>query len=400
MSITPRHMLVDSSKYNIKCPYPMEATRIVVHNTANDATANNEISYMRTNDLEKSFHFAVDDAEVVQGLPLDRNGWHAGDGNGKGNREGIGVEICYSKSGGDRFIKAEKLAAKFIAQLLKERGWDISKVTKHQDYSGKYCPHRTLDMGWQRFLNMVSMEMGGSSPSSSSTSTTAKTYQLVTSLRGYYTAANAMSGTNPRNTLVPGTYYVFNTSGDAVNVSKVAGSAGSWINSKLNTTSGNTGSTPTNSTPTPTPAPTPAPVAFAPDVIYQVRAGNKWFPAVKNLEDYAGNGKAITDVAIKVTEGAIKYRVHINGGKWLPWVTGYNINDAKNGYAGNGKAIDAIEVYYTTPAGKATKKAKYRVAPVGGNYYSWQYDSEKTGGQDGYAGVFGKSIGKLQIVIE
>ncbi len=151
--------LVSSAKYSIKCPYSMTATRIVVHNTANDASARNEIAYMISNNNQVSFHFAVDDKEVVQGLPLNRNGWHSGDGNGKGNREGIAIEICYSKSGGTRFTNAEKLAAKFIAQLLKERGWGISKVTKHQDYNGKYCPHRTLDMGWQRFLNMVQAEL-------------------------------------------------------------------------------------------------------------------------------------------------------------------------------------------------------------------------------------------------
>lgn len=156
----PRQMLVSPDKYAIKCPHAMTAEFIVVHNTANDASANNEISYMRTNNNKVSFHFAVDDKEVVQGLPLNRNGWHAGDGsNGKGNRKGIGIEICYSKSGGQRFIDAEKNAAKLIAKLLKDYGWDISRVGKHQDRSGKYCPHRTLDMGWQRFLNMVKAEL-------------------------------------------------------------------------------------------------------------------------------------------------------------------------------------------------------------------------------------------------
>ena len=80
-------------------------------------------------------------------------------GNGKGNRKGLSIEICYSKSGGQRFVNAEKLSAKFIAFKLNEKGWGIGKVTKHQDYSGKYCPHRTLDMGWQRFLNMVQAEL-------------------------------------------------------------------------------------------------------------------------------------------------------------------------------------------------------------------------------------------------
>lgn len=153
-------ILCPSSKYSIKCPYAMTPTRLVVHNTANDASARNEVSYMISNNNQTSFHFAVDDVEVVQGIPENRNAWHAGDGgSGIGNRQGLSIEICYSKSGGTRFINAEKNAAKFIAQKLKQYGWGIDKVTKHQDYSGKYCPHRTLDMGWQRFLNMVQAEL-------------------------------------------------------------------------------------------------------------------------------------------------------------------------------------------------------------------------------------------------
>lgn len=141
-----------------------------------------------------------------------------------------------------------------------------------------------------------------------------------------------------------------------------------------------------------------------PDVTYKVRAGGRWLPAVKNLEDYAGiTGKAITDVAIKVSKGSVKYRVHIKGGFWLPYVTGYDTSDYNNGYAGNGKEIDAIEVYYSTPSDLAKTngyyKAKYKVSPVNKGYYDWQYDNEKTNGQDGYAGLFGKSIDRLQIVL-
>ena len=147
--------IVPESRYYLKCPYEMTPTRIVVHNTANDATARNEISYMTNNDYETSFHYAVDDKEIVQGLPENRNGWHASDGNGKGNREGIAIEICYSKSGGDRFIKAEENAVDLIEDILNRYNWDIDKVTKHQDYTNKYCPHRTLDLGWDRFINMI-----------------------------------------------------------------------------------------------------------------------------------------------------------------------------------------------------------------------------------------------------
>jgi N-acetylmuramoyl-L-alanine amidase CwlA len=143
-------------KYNKKCPYKMTPTRIVVHNTYNDASAKNEISYMKSNNNAVSFHYAVDDVEIRQGIPENRNSWNAGDGtNGKGNREGIAIEICYSKSGGDRFIKAEQNAVDLIVDILKRYNWGIDKVTKHQDYSGKYCPHRTLDMGWKRFIGMI-----------------------------------------------------------------------------------------------------------------------------------------------------------------------------------------------------------------------------------------------------
>ena len=152
--------LVDPSQYSIKCPYDMAPEFIVVHNTYNDAPARNEIAYMVRNNNKVSFHYAVDDKEIVQGIPEDRNAWHAGDGGkGSGNRKGIAIEICYSKSGGDRFLAAEKLAAKFIAYKLKEKGWGIDKVKKHQDFSGKYCPHRTLDMGWDRFLKLVQAEL-------------------------------------------------------------------------------------------------------------------------------------------------------------------------------------------------------------------------------------------------
>jgi N-acetylmuramoyl-L-alanine amidase len=152
--------LVPKSKYSIKCPYTMTPEYIVVHNTSNDASARNEVQYMINNNSSTSFHYAIDDKEIVQGIPENMNAWHAGDGtNGPGNRKGIGIEICYSKSGGKRFEEAEKLAAKFIAYKLNEKSWGIDKVKKHQDFSRKYCPHRTLDMGWQRFLNMVQAEL-------------------------------------------------------------------------------------------------------------------------------------------------------------------------------------------------------------------------------------------------
>lgn len=130
---------------------------------------------------------------------------------------------------------------------------------------------------------------------------------------------------------------------------------------------------------------------------YCVKADGKTYPSVKNLADYAGvRGKAITDVAIMCNVGKVEYRVHVLGGKWLPYVSGFNWADPVNGYAGNGKPIDAIEVIYIAPDG-SSQKAQYRVSPVNGNYYDWQYNNETGGGQDRYAGSFGKKVDRFQL---
>ena len=132
------------------------------------------------------------------------------------------------------------------------------------------------------------------------------------------------------------------------------------------------------------------------DVYYRVcTQKHKWLQEVKNLSDFAGwQNSPIVGVAMKVSKGYIKYRVHIKGGKWLSWVTGYNIKDFVNGYAGNGQVIDAIQIYYYTPKGMKLKEAVYKV-----NNYDWQHDTDKDSGQDGYAGLFGTAMIELRISI-
>lgn len=76
MQIT--NVICPESKYPIKCPYEMQPDGIVIHNTANDASAMAEISYMIGNNNKASFHAAVDNYRIVTGLPFNRNGWHAG----------------------------------------------------------------------------------------------------------------------------------------------------------------------------------------------------------------------------------------------------------------------------------------------------------------------------------
>lgn len=131
---------------------------------------------------------------------------------------------------------------------------------------------------------------------------------------------------------------------------------------------------------------------------YAVRVeGGTIYPFVRNLQDFAGvQGRKITDIAIKCDVGSVSYRVHVLRRGWLPFVSGCNWNDGNNGYAGNGRVIDAVQVIYHPPVG-SWQKAQYRISPVKRGYYSWQYNDETTGGQDGYAGAFGVPMDRFQL---
>ncbi len=154
---------VPRSKYNIKATYAMVPTTITIHNTANTASARNEVAYMRRNNNMTSYHVAIDDKEVVQAIPFNRNAWAAGDGaNGQGNRRSIHVEICYSMDNGysgrysPRHAQAEKNTALYVAHVLIQYGWGVDRLKQHWDWSRKDCPHKMRAWGnWQAFKNMV-----------------------------------------------------------------------------------------------------------------------------------------------------------------------------------------------------------------------------------------------------
>ena len=135
-----------------------------------------------------------------------------------------------------------------------------------------------------------------------------------------------------------------------------------------------------------------------PTLTYRVFADHKWYSKVKGLSNIAGRNKqAISAIALKVSRGKIRYRVHLLNGDWLDWVDGYDINDSNNGYAGIlGKVIDAVQVEFS---GVGDYKATYRVRKQGAGFWDWQHNTEKDSKQDGYAGVFDTKIDGLQITL-
>ncbi|MEK5038962.1 peptidoglycan recognition protein family protein [Sporosarcina sp. FSL K6-3457] len=148
MAYTIVNSYIPTSLHPLKAPYTMVPEYITIHNTYNDATAANEIAYMTRNTTVVGYHVAIDDKQAIQAIPFNRNAFHAGDGGkGNGNRKSIGIEICYSKSGGPKYIAAEENTVEYVAHVLKQYGWGIDRVKWHRDWSGKKCPHRIIDEG-------------------------------------------------------------------------------------------------------------------------------------------------------------------------------------------------------------------------------------------------------------
>ena len=222
MAYTFKQQLVPSSKYSIKCPYTMTPQYITVHNTGNNASAQQEIDYMTKNNNQTSYHVAIDEKYVIQAIPFNRNAWHAGDKtNGTGNRKSIGIEICRSTGDTNMFLQAEANAAHYIAKLLKQYGWGVDRVKQHHDWSGKNCPHRTRELGWTRFVNMIKEELNKLNNPQKPTTTTTKTNYKVgdykknvkttdsLNIRSKRNASASKVGTLPKGTVVQVDYIMY-----------------------------------------------------------------------------------------------------------------------------------------------------------------------------------------------
>ncbi len=131
---------------------------ITIHSTGNPrSTAQNEADNVCNNnpDMQVSFHWVVDDKQAINVIPDNEVAWHAGDGNGPGNRKSIGVEICES---GDR-AKTLDNAARLVAKLMEKHNIPLKRVVQHYDWSGKDCPRILRNpsyiqnyMNWEWFL--------------------------------------------------------------------------------------------------------------------------------------------------------------------------------------------------------------------------------------------------------
>lgn len=144
--------------------YTMRPEYVTIHNAGSpwggkSLHAYNRRSIATSCDGIKSWHLSCGEDGVYQALPFDVNGWHAGDNGGPGNRKSIGIEIARDLSqDASLYAEAEVMGAKAAACILSALGLSVDQLKKHQDWSGKYCPHRILREGrWESFKSEVGL---------------------------------------------------------------------------------------------------------------------------------------------------------------------------------------------------------------------------------------------------
>lgn len=163
--------IVPRSSWENKCPLMINPVGISTHNagTDTDPSARGLSDGLITNPTEaKSWHLTVDESTIVQSVSLDRNCFANADfSTGYASKHYLSIEICrdMKEENNELFLQAEKVCAILSADLMYQYGWDKTAIKKHQDWDilnketgeiyHKYCPHKTLDLGWDRYVNMV-----------------------------------------------------------------------------------------------------------------------------------------------------------------------------------------------------------------------------------------------------
>lgn len=138
---------------------------VTIHNTDNprigaDAEAN--VHYMLENayDMYNSWHYTVDDHQIIRSIPEDEEAMHSG--SREGNHTTIAIEIAENADGD--ILKATDTAAWLASDILRRHGqtkavWK-ENIFQHHDWTGKNCPaeiRRGNPYDWDTFIERVNL---------------------------------------------------------------------------------------------------------------------------------------------------------------------------------------------------------------------------------------------------
>lgn len=106
-----------------------------------------------------SWHYTVDDHQIIQNYEDKIACWHAGDRTaiGGGNKNGIGIEMCINPDG--KYDASLRNDARLVASLLIKYNLNMANVKRHRDFMSKDCPETMIrERRWFEFLDLVAKE--------------------------------------------------------------------------------------------------------------------------------------------------------------------------------------------------------------------------------------------------
>ena len=137
---------------------PCTCEYITIHETDNEsrgAGAAAHAAYIKSGAVgTTSWHYTVDDKEVVQHIPDEEIANHTGDL--LGNKTSIGIEICVNADGD--YSKAVANAVTLTRELMQRHRTPVGKVVQHAHWIKKDCPRRLRKAGWADFIAEVAMD--------------------------------------------------------------------------------------------------------------------------------------------------------------------------------------------------------------------------------------------------
>lgn len=164
----------------ISMPSPNQGSRpggandisaIVLHHTADDASAQATGRYFQNPAAQVSAHYTVGkDGTIVQSVPDGKRAWHAGvssfQGRGDVNDFSIGIEIVNKGNGSDPYTDAQyKALTNLVAWICQTYNVPISRITGHKDIAlpkgRKTDPSPNFD--WNRVRQGVEAQLKGKS---------------------------------------------------------------------------------------------------------------------------------------------------------------------------------------------------------------------------------------------
>lgn len=149
---------------------------IVIHETDNYSAGAGARTHARAqhdgNFADMSVHYYCGSDGIYQAAEHTCKCWHIGREYGGNhsvhdatNNNSIGIEICVNSDG--NYTVARQNAIELVKYLLQTTGIPASRVIRHFDAKGKYCPRKMMDNPalWEDFKAQI---QGGSSTDSGS----------------------------------------------------------------------------------------------------------------------------------------------------------------------------------------------------------------------------------------